>query len=115
MEDNMSKEAEMRAAWKRWRASGMSRSSFAREQGIPIHTFYYWCQRFEGKPPTAAERRKGATGAGRAGTVAKDRPPAFVEIATTESTTTPRSATTARRETPRMRFELPDGTAITIY
>lgn len=93
----MSKEEQMRALFEDWRASGKPRTTFARERNVPINTFYYWCQRFEGKRPRSR------------GTTAVNAPapsvPAFVEIV----------ASAAPPATPRMRFELADGTVITVY
>jgi hypothetical protein len=69
----MSKEEQMRALFEEWRASGKPRTTFARERQIPINTFHYWCQRFEGKRPRS--RSSSAVKQPKA------PPPAFVEIA----------------------------------
>ena len=91
----MSKESEMRSLFDEWRTSGKPRATFARERNVPINTFHYWCQRFEGK----RERSQRPVGRPPA------TPPAFVEINKQPS---------PAREA-RMRFELPDGTSITVY
>lgn len=31
----------------RWQASGISKATFALEEGISRTTFYYWCKKFE--------------------------------------------------------------------
>ena len=89
----------MRVLFDEWRASGKPRATFAREHNVPINTFHYWCQRFEGKRPRS---RRGSAEKPAAS------PPPFVEI------TEPLSSPTLRPQ-PRMRFELPDGTSITVY
>ena len=97
----MSKEQEMRAHFEAWRASGMNRTAFARERKIPINSFHYWCQRFEGKRPRG--RRRAAS------VKAAAAPPQFVEIAPTPVAAEPAHSTV------RLRFEMPDGTRITVY
>ena len=92
----MSKEEQMRALFDAWRTSGKPRATFAREHGLPINSFHYWCQRFEGKRPA---RRRDSAPEARAGST-----PMFIEV-----------KEPARQPQPRMRFELPDGLSITIY
>jgi hypothetical protein len=102
----MSKEQQMRALFDQWRASGMPRTTFARERQIPINTFHYWCQRFEGK----RKRRSRSSAVANTATSEITIPPvpAFVEIAE------PLSPPTAHRQ-PRLSVALPDGTTITVY
>lgn len=93
----MSKEVEMRALFDEWRTTGKPRSTFARERNVSINTFHYWCQRFEGKVKRS----------GRSAEKLPVPPPAFVEINKQPSSSSSRQA--------RMRFDLPDGTSITVY
>jgi hypothetical protein len=93
----MNKEEQMRALFDEWRASGKPRTTFARERGLPINTFHYWCQRFEGKRPRSGDRN-----------AATNLSPTFVEISQPTTTVSP-------EHQPRMRFELPDGTSITVF
>lgn len=92
----MSKEEQMRALFEEWRASGKPRATFARERNVPINTFHYWCQRFEGKRPRSRSIAASSTPS-----------PGFVEIAPTSPP--------VHADQPRMRFELSDGTVITIF
>lgn len=96
----MSNEEQMRALFEQWRASGKPRATFAREHQIPINSFYYWCQRFEGKRVPARLRRARAD-------AQPPSSPAFVEVA--------RPTTPSPHAGPRLRFDLPDGTSITVY
>jgi len=32
--------------YRRWESSGMSVTGFAKSQGVPASTFYYWCKKF---------------------------------------------------------------------
>lgn len=96
----MSKEEEMRTLFDEWRTSGKPRATFARDRGIRINTFHYWCQRFEGK--RAARKRD------RAAQIPAPATPTFVEVTEPATTALP-------QQPPRMRFELPDGTAIIVY
>ena len=102
----MSKEEQMRTLFEEWRASGTPRTTFARERNVPINTFHYWCQRFEGKrrPSRSNAAQKHPT----------QSRPAFVEIAAPPSPPSPRKQHPAAGG-PRMRFELADGTVITVY
>ena len=96
----MSKEEQMRALFEQWRASGKPRATFAREREIPVNSFHYWCQRFEGKRVPAGGRRARAD-------VQATSVPTFVEVAP--------AATPSPHTRPRLRFDLPDGTCITVY
>jgi hypothetical protein len=92
----MTREIEMRALFEEWRTSGKPRATFAREHDVSINTFHYWCQRFEGK----SKRTRGTE-------EPPAPPPAFVEIN--------KQASSSATRQPRIRFELPDGTAIFVY
>jgi hypothetical protein len=96
----MSKEEQMRALFEQWRASGQPRATFAREHEIPVNSFHYWCQRFEGKRVLAGRRRARAE-------AQPPSSPAFIEVA--------RAPTSSPHARPRLRFDLPDGTSITVY
>ena len=102
----MSKEEQMRALFDEWRASAKPRATFARERNVPINTFHYWCQRFEGKRRPSRSK-------------AVQSQPAFVEIAASPSPPSSVSqhpaAGQSRTGQPRMRFELADGTVITVF
>lgn len=88
----MAKREEILATLDRWRSSGKSRSEFAREEGISINTFHYWCQRYD---PSKATLKP------------KPTPPTFVEL--------PERARPASGERARLRLALPDGLVITVY
>ncbi|HVK37677.1 MAG TPA: hypothetical protein VNA88_04260 [Candidatus Kapabacteria bacterium] len=95
----MSKEEQMRALFDEWRASGKPRTTFARERQVPINTFHYWCQRFEGKRYRA-----------RSGEAEKPATPSFVPV---DAAPAPPSALQPPAAgQPRMRFELADGTVV---
>jgi hypothetical protein len=100
MEECMSKEEQMRALFEQWRASGKPRATFAREHEIPVNSFHYWCQRFEGKRVASGYRRTRVDAPPPSG-------PSFVEVA--------RASPPSPHPRPRLRFDLPDGTSITVY
>jgi hypothetical protein len=100
----MSKEEEMRTLFDEWRTSGKPRATFARDRGIAINTFHYWCQRFEGKRTTRKRDR--------ARQIPAPAAPTFVEVTEPAAPALPQPLP---QPPPRMRFELPDGTAIIVY
>jgi hypothetical protein len=43
----MTKQQTMFSTVRAWQRSGTSKSEFARQRGIAIPMFYYWCRRYE--------------------------------------------------------------------
>ena len=89
----MAKQEEILATLDRWRSSGKSRTAFAREEGISINTFHYWCLKYD---PSKQEKQK-----------SKPAPPTFVEL--------PERAQPVSVEQARLRLALPDGLVITVF
>lgn len=87
----MAKQEEILATLDRFRSSGKSRTAFARDEGISINTFHYWCLKYD---PTKQSKQK-------------PTPHAFVEL--------PERARPASVEQARLRLALPDGLVITVY
>jgi len=83
----MAKQDRMFAMIARWKRSDLSKAAFARQAGVSINTFHYWCRRFE--------EQNGAA----------DSSP-FVEV---------RHAEDRRDGTPRVRLQYPDGVIISVY
>ena len=44
-----------------WRASGVSRASFARRHHIPAWTFWYWCRKLSAEPRVESDGTPPAT------------------------------------------------------
>ena len=53
--------AQMRRLVGRWRASGESGARFARRQGIPAWTFWYWCRKLAADRPVDSSAPAPAT------------------------------------------------------
>lgn len=69
-----SRDAEKRRGWEarleRYRASGLSVARFCREEGVAVHTFYYWAKQL-GTDSGSTPSRAGGTALPRASVVAK--------------------------------------------
>ena len=85
----MAKQDKMFAMIERWQRSDKTKAAFARDAGVSINTFHYWCRRFDEECcdlPTSP----------------------FVEV--TNGTVDEVSS-----GEPRLRVEYPDGVIISIY
>lgn len=85
----MAKQEEILALIDSWRSSGKTKAAFARESGMSVNTFHYWCNRYD-------ERKRRRT------------PPAFVQVPDGVDGS-PRS------DRARLQLALPDGLVITVY
>lgn len=89
MEYGMAKRDTMFAMIERWQRSGKSKAAFARDAGVSINTFHYWCRRFDEE-----------------GSDLSTSP--FIEV-------TNGAVGEVSLDEPRLRVEYPDGVIISIY
>lgn len=57
----------MHSLFEKWLASGKSKASFAKSEGIHPKTFYYWAKKFEQTPPAPSLKATQSTATTQAG------------------------------------------------